>query len=222
MLRGAIFDIDGTLLDSMPIWDELGARYLAARGICPEEGLGEILFPMTIEEGVRYLKRRYALPETEETIRSGLMEELALFYRRQVPLKDSAAALLHALADQGIPMMLATIGDPALEEAALRRLGVWDCFEDMLTCEELKTTKKEPRIYLEAASRLGTRPGETLVFEDVYVGVHTAAAAGFPVIAVEDAASSSERAAIRAEADLYIASFRDLPPVRELLRTDWR
>lgn len=218
-IKGAIWDIDGTLIDSMPIWRDLGARFLKKRDILPEKNLGDILFPMTIVQGIRYIKDHYPVEESEEEIRAGLMEEVGIFYRDQVPLKAGVEDILLLMKEGGIPMILATVGDPALEEAALARLGILDYFKEILTCEALSTTKQDPLIYLECARKMGTCPEETLVFEDVCHAIHTAHQAGFVVAGVEDEESLSMREAIREESDLYISDFRD-PQVKRQIR-DW-
>ena len=83
MIKGVIFDIDGTLLDTMPFWSDVGARYLRSIRAEAREGLGNILFSMTLEEGARYLKETYALPYTEKEIRSGVLEQIAHFYQKE-------------------------------------------------------------------------------------------------------------------------------------------
>lgn len=178
-IRGAIFDADGTLLDSLALWDNAGARYLAARGIRPEKNLNEILSPLTLEEGSAYLKERYALPEPPEEIKQSFLRTVADFYRNEVCLLPGAEAVLRALQRERIPMAVATAGDKTLLEAALARLGLLDLFCAILTCSDLHTSKREPTVYLAAASLLGTLPSETLVFEDDPVALQTAASAGF-------------------------------------------
>ena len=125
MIRGAIFDIDGTLIDSMPLWEDLGARYLRSLGKIPESGLSDILFPMTIPEGVHYIKSRYRLQKTEEKIWKELKETAKTFYREEVSLKAGAKTLLDFFSRHEITMMLATIGEPELVQAALISLKVW-------------------------------------------------------------------------------------------------
>lgn len=209
-IRGAIFDIDGTLIDSMPIWDELGARYLRKAGIMPEADLGKILFPMTIEEGVRYLRRTYHLDEGEDEIRAGLMEELASFYKNEVELKEGARDVLEKFRRAQVPMILASIGDRDLENAALTRLGIRDYFQDILFCEDYGTTKRENKIYLVCAEKLGFPPENIIVFEDVLQAVHAAKSAGFYTAAVYDAASRKDAEKIKKEADLYLMTLRRL------------
>lgn len=208
-IRGAVFDIDGTLIDAMPIWDELGARYLRRQGIAPAPDLGKILFPMTIAEGVQYLKGTYHLNASGDAIRAGLMDELGSFYKNEVPLKEGARETLAVLQRAKIPMVLATIGDRELENAALTRLGVRDYFQDMFFCEDYGTTKRESRIYLVCAAYLGLRPEEIIVFEDVLPAVRAAKRAGFFTVAVYDAASRKDAAEMKREADLYLISLRE-------------
>ncbi len=209
-IRGTIWDIDGTLLDSMTIWHDLGAHYLRAHSVEPEANLSEILWPMTIGEGVSYLKKHYSLSDSEEEIRKGLMQIVDQFYRYEVQLKPGVQMFLEALARRGMPMVLTTIGDPDLENAALTRLGVRHFFREMYVCEAYHTTKKESRIYRIAANDMGFSPSECLVFEDILQAVRAAHKADFRTAAVEEAESLPERAEIRQTADFYIRDFTAL------------
>ncbi|MDD6154175.1 MAG: HAD family phosphatase [Eubacteriales bacterium] len=209
LVRACVFDIDGTLIDSMPIWDDLGARYLRSVGAEPEKGLGAKLFPMTIAESVAYMKKAYGLSQSEDEIRRGLSDITENFYRNEVQLKEGAAEFLEALDEVGIPMNLATIGESSLETAALERLGVAGYFQDLVTCEELGTTKRDPDIYIECARRLGADPAETAVFEDIYQAVHAAREGGFISCAVRDQASREDFANIKDEADFFFDDFTE-------------
>ena len=97
MTKAAVFDLDGVLLDSMGIWNDLGARYLRNLGVTPEEGLNEILFSMSMEQGAEYLHTHYALPQSAAEVGAGIADMLRDFYFYEVPAKDGAAALLAAL-----------------------------------------------------------------------------------------------------------------------------
>lgn len=204
MIRGAIFDVDGTLLDSMPIWRNAGARYLESLGVTPQAGLADVLFPMSFEEGAAYLKRQYGLKQTIEEIQAGISSVIGGFYRNEVTLKPGAADFLERLRQKGVPMVLATTGDPPLIAAALERLGVAGYFSRIFTCAELNTSKRRPDIYLAAAAYLGCRHEETAVFEDVLHAVCAAAGAGFVTVAVEDAESANHRAEIQSRAHWYM------------------
>ena len=207
MIRGIAFDIDGTLLDSTGVWDDLGVRYLASLGVQAEPGLEERLFVLTLDEGVAYLREHYGLAQSAGQVRQGISVVLEGFYREEVRLKPGAESLVHALRDAGVRMVLTTAGDPVLGRAALERLGIWDCFERLLSCDAYATTKAEPTIYRMAAEALGLPPREVLVVEDTLQALRCASEAGFPTCAVEDEASEADRVAIRAQADAYL---RDL------------
>ena len=116
MIRGTIFDLDGVLLDSMGIWEDLGARYLRRLHITPEPGLNEVLFPMSMEQGAAYLKAHYPLQQSEAEICGGIARMLKDYYAQEVPAKPGAAALLNFLAERGISM--AAAGSPVRSATA--------------------------------------------------------------------------------------------------------
>jgi HAD superfamily hydrolase (TIGR01509 family) len=208
-MKGAIFDIDGTLLDSMPIWNDLGARYLEMYSIQAEENLGKILFPMTMEEAAEYMKTRYHLPQTADEIVLGVLGIVEHFYRYEVGLKPGVETYVRGLHRKGIPMILATTGDKELATAALTRLGVMEYFCGILTVSDLGTSKHEPDIYRKAADMLQVQPGECVVFEDVFYALETAKAAGFLCAGVKDAASADDWERLRAIADYWIEDFTE-------------
>ena len=105
MTKAAVFDLDGVLLDSMGIWNDLGARYLRSLGVTPEEGLNEILFSMSMEQGAKYLHTHYALPQSAAEVGAGIADMLRDFYFYEVPAKDGAAALLAALTARGVKLV---------------------------------------------------------------------------------------------------------------------
>ncbi len=209
--KAAVFDIDGTLIDSMPIWEDLDAEFLKTQGIelseQEKQELNATMWTMTVDEGIRYLKETYALSLPEEAIRKALDDVIEHFYVYEVPAKPGMRELVEALHDAGVPMALATVGAPAHETAALKRLGLLDYFESMFDCNSLGTTKREAVIYETAAEALlgsGFEPARVLVVEDVLHALIAAKEAGFTTVAVEDAASAKDRDAIRAAADYYI------------------
>lgn len=126
MIRGAIFDLDGVLLDSMAIWNDLGARYLQNQGIQPEPGLSETLFSMSMEQGAEYMKQHYHLSQTAEEILAGIQEMLQDFYFYKVKVKEGAKELLAFLQEKGIPMTAATSSPREHVTRALQRNGLLD------------------------------------------------------------------------------------------------
>ena len=179
MTKAAVFDLDGVLLDSMGIWNDLGARYLRSLGVTPEEGLNEILFSMSMEQGAEYLHTHYALPQSAAEVGAGIADMLRDFYFYEVPAKDGAAALLAALTARGVKLAAATSSPREHVTRALERLGLLGYFTRLFTTAEVGVSKHEPTIYLLAAEALHAAPAETLVFEDSLYALKTAKAAGF-------------------------------------------
>ena len=209
MIRGVIFDVDGVLLNSMPVWENLGELYLNRLGIEGEKGLGDTLFTMSLEEGAGYLISRYNLDKTPEEIVKGLNREVQEFYERRVPLKEGVRQFLQGFRERQIPMAIATSGDRKNAEAALKRLKVFSYFQGIFTCSEIGSSKSQPDIYYAAALQLDTEPSETWVFEDALHALQTAKKAGFKTVGVYDKASDRNLADIWNSADIYLPEFKD-------------
>lgn len=128
MIKGAIFDVDGTILDSMSIWDEAGSRYLRAKGIEAPSDLGDTLFAMTITEAAAYLKEKFALEETTDAIEKGVLDTVKDYYYEEAPLKSKVVEVLEMLKSNKIPMAVASSSEKAHIEAAFQRLGYGSIF----------------------------------------------------------------------------------------------
>lgn len=123
-IAAAIFDIDGTLLDSSGIWEHLGEDFLLRRGIAPQSGLAGILAPMTMEESCRFLRENYSLPESTGDIRAALLSIISEFYRQECQLRPGAAPLVQELSGRGVRLVLATArGQGAV---GIRTGALWD------------------------------------------------------------------------------------------------
>ncbi len=215
-IRGAIFDVDGTLLDSMFIWDTIGETYLRSIGYQPKENLNETFKNMSLHQAARYYQTEYGVTQSIDEIMDGVNAMLERYYRFEVPLKPGVAELLERLRQDGVRLCIATATDRHLVEAALDRCGVLSCFGEIFTCNEVGHGKDEPDIFEAALRFLGTRREETLVFDDALYAVRTAKEAGFPVAAVYDSHERSQ-AEVRARSDLYLEDLTQLVELQKFL-----
>ncbi len=209
-IRGAIFDVDGTLLDSMNIWDQAGARYLQGLGKEPEQGLNKILFSLSLADGAAYLKKTYDLTQTEEEIHQGVLDVVDAFYRDEAQAKAGVRELLAALSAKGVAMTVATSSDKRQIRTALERLDLAKYFQELFTCGEVGGSKNEPEIFHRAAALMGTTPEDTCVVEDGLYAVRTANNAGYYTIGVYDASSHDDWQDLQKEADLALESLEDV------------
>ena len=208
-IHGAIFDVDGTLLDSMVIWEEAAVRYLHSLGLEPEENLSQKIMTMSMEEGADYVIEHYGVNLTRKQILDGIRELIRGFYEDEVQLKPGVEQVIQALADKNIPMMIATSSDSACVVAGLKRLGVWAYFKGILTCTDIGKGKTEPDIYLAAAKEIGSKPSETIVFEDALHAIITAKKAGFVTAGIYDSYNQDEKE-IQKTADYYYKSWDEV------------
>lgn len=219
MIKFAIFDLDGTLLDSSKMWATLGERYLEALGKTPEPALSEEMKELSLPEGARHLRERYELSYSPEEITRHLTRMIERFFTEEVRLKEGAEKLLAALQAHCVHMSVATAGDERLGMGALARLGVGDFFAGSVSCSNYGS-KNSPDVFLAAADLIHALPEETVVFEDSLFAVKTAKRAGFVTAAVRDMSESNQKELERLS-DFYaeslgefVGSIKDILSVR--------
>lgn len=212
-LEGAIFDVDGTLLDSMFIWDSIGGDYLRSRGIAPADDLDERFRSMSLYQAARLYQDEYGLTDSTDAIMDGVNGMIERYYAEEALPKAGALQYLETLRQRGVEMCLATATDRHLVEAALARNGMLHYFSDIFTCTAVGHGKDEAHIFNGALRFLGTPKANTWVFEDALYAVRTAKEAGFYVVAVQDAFEQNA-AEVQRLADVYI---RDFTQTEELL-----
>lgn len=210
-LQSAIFDMDGTLLDSMYIWDGLGPNLLRANGIEPGPELWEKLRVVTVRQGAAYCREVYGLPQTVEEIAAQLEGQVEDFYFNQVQAKPGVQKFLSLLKMEGVWMYVATNTDRRLAEAGLKHAGIDQYFRGILTCDEVGIGKNDsPEIYERAMRRLRSNKKDTVVFEDALHAIQTAKSAGFRVCAVYDSSAEDAQDEIQRISDYYIRSFEEM------------
>ncbi len=189
----AIFDMDGTLVDSMPFWGNLAAEYLQGRGLpAPTAAQRETMKTMTMTESSAYVVAQFGVPCTPQQAAADMTARMAQHYQEDVPLKPGVREYLETLKAQGVAMCVASATAQPLIRACLSRLGVADLFQFMLSCEDVGEGKSSPKVYLTAAQRLGAAPAETAVYEDALLAVNTARDAGFYVVGVYDESADGQ------------------------------
>ena len=206
-IKGAIFDFDGTLFDSMFIWDNVGADYLRSVGKTPEENLTQVLSPMSLSQAACYLKEKYELSQTLDEIMSGAVRLVRDFYYDLAQPKEGVMEFLIQLKKNGVKMCIATATERSQIEAALKRCNMDRFFSEIFTCTDVGHGKDEPVIFRKAAECLQTKCSETAVFEDAFHAAETAKKDGFPVVAVYDDHEKRQEE-IRALADCFLEDFQ--------------
>ena len=208
MIRGAICDFDGTLFDSMSVWETAGEVYLRSAGCEPERDLQKVLKPMSLLQAAGYLKRSYQLSLTEEEIAGGVNSVVEDFYLHTVQPKPGMGACLEKLQAWDVKMCIATAASRYQVEAALRRCGMERFFTEILTCTAVGCGKDEPIIFREALRRLQTGRRDTIVVEDALHAIRTAKEDGFITVGVYDAYEDRQRE-MRTYADFFLGEEAD-------------
>ena len=205
-IKCAIFDFDGTLFDSMFIWDCTGEMYLRSLGVEPKPSLREDLRPLSLHQSARYFQREYGLHLSVEEIMAGINGVVEDFYIHQVQPKPGVVEFLERMKKASIPMCIATASDRYQIDAALKRCGMERYFEAIFTCTEAGHGKDEPHIFRVAMEHFGADRSTTVIFEDALHAIRTAKADGFQVAAVFDDSEYCQEE-IRTLADHYITDF---------------
>lgn len=205
-----IFDLDGTLVDSMPIWENLGSSLLSLYGVVPSQAVANEVRSLSLLDAMALFRVHFPnLPAPEE-----LIEKLSLLihdsYAYDVLLKPGVKPYLEKLSQAGVRKCIATASPGVNVKAALKRLGVLDHFEFILTEGEFGSGKEDTGIFLECAKRFGAAPSQVTVFEDALHAALSAKAAGFNVIGVYDKSSADVAELMKETCDRYIRSFNEL------------
>ena len=209
MIQGIIFDFDGTLFDSMFIWDTAGESYLRSIGKEPKADLQKVLKPMSLLQSAEYIREGYQIPLSVEEIMDGVNRTVENFYFHKVEPKPGVITFLEELHRRNIKMCIATATDRYQVEAALQRCNMLHFFSEIFTCTEVGSGKDRPDIFRKAMEHLQTDRSTTVVVEDAYHAVYTAKQDGFYVVGVHDSHESRQQELLHL-ADVYLSDYFEL------------
>ena len=209
-MRGAIFDVDGTLLCSMNAWYNAVANFFRVRNIDYDKSQMESFKDMPLEESLPIIKRDYNLDMSMHDILKELMELVRIEYEQNIPAKAGAYEYFKKLHNDGVKIAIATSGYKELCEGAFRRLGMWEYIDACAFSTEVMKNKSHPDVYLLAAERIGVDPHDCTVFEDITIGIGGAKKGGFDTVAVADESNTAEQDELKQVADRFINDFTEL------------
>lgn len=208
--KGAIFDLDGTLIDSTGVWHSIDREFLGRRGFDVPEDYVEYIAPLGVDDTAIYTKERFKLKETVEEIKREWYDMAVYAYANTIPLKKGVYRYLHVLHKNNIKKAIATASDMELAIAVLKNNGIFDLFDNVTTIKEVKRGKGFPDIYIKAAGKMNLSPDDCVVFEDIIQGVKGSRAGGFFTIGVDDNHSDEYKERICGLSDEFINCFEEL------------
>ena len=206
-IKAIIFDMDGTLLDSLSVWADSDREFLNGLGLEYDHACSLAMKKMHFDSACEYLVREYSLPFSAEETGKRILAIVEEHYINGVPLKCGAKEFLAAAHSAGIKMCVATSNKKSLAETALEAKGIMKYFEFLVTSDEVGCGKENPEIFLKAAERLGAVPSEAVVFEDSIHAVMSAKEAGFTVVGLYEKLCEGEFEEIKKFADITAMSF---------------
>lgn len=209
-IKGAIFDLDGTLLDSMFIWNEIGYKFLDSKKIQVPPGADKEFIKMSLQQAAEYYIEHFDNTATVEGIINDINNLVTDFYFNEVIKKDGVSEFLEYLNNRGVKMCVATATDRFLVEKALERNGILHYFSEIFTCNGVGAGKDTPVIYDKALEHLGTNKDETFVFEDALYAIETAHKAGYNLVGIEDVSEKADPETVKSFCDYYISEYSEI------------
>lgn len=209
-IQAVLFDLDGTLIDSMWVWKEIDIEYLGKFGITLPESLQSEIEGMSFSETAAYIRKRFQIPDSEEQMKAEWNRMAWDKYTHEVPLKEGAMDFLNYCREKGIKLGIATSNSKELVSNIINARGIADYFTCVVTGCEVEKGKPAPDVYLEASRRCQAAPSACLVFEDIVAGIMAGKAAGMKVCAIEDAYSMHQKKEKQRLADYYIRNYFEI------------
>lgn len=208
--KAFIFDLDGTLLDSMPVWDRVYSAPFRQYDIDVPEGYLIKVNHMSLDDCVKYTLENTPLSCDGETLLAIWRSYCEKAYFEEIPLKDGARELLDFLHSKGIKLAIATALPYYLFLPCLKRLGIYQLFDYFVSTDDVSHGKDSPEVYLKAAEKLGLQPSDCTVAEDSHIGIASAKTAGFVTLGVYDKASEKYSGYVKENSDYYVENLREV------------
>ena len=213
-IKAVLFDLDGTLVDSMWIWKSVDEEYFEKKGLVLSsdeiDSFQQELEGMGFTETAVFFKKRFGIEDSLEEIKAAWISMATEKYCNEVPLKDGVKEFLEYLKEQQIPSAICSSNSIELIKMVLKAHEIDNYFTKMITCCDVSASKPEPDVYLAAAKALNVSPENCLVFEDVPKGIEAGRNAGMTVCAVDDAFSASDEKEKKEKADYFIRSYDEI------------
>ena len=209
-IKAAIFDLDGTLIDSMWVWDKIDENYFKSRNMNLPADLKNQIEHLSFDETAAYFKRNFNILDTIEEIKKEWHDLAYVEYLNNVRLKPGVIEFLTLLKNLNIKIGLATSNSSSLLEVVLRTNGIYHYFDCITLTDEVTRGKNFPDVYLLSAEKLGVTPDACIVFEDILPAVKGAKSAGMKVVGVYDDFSKDQKVDIINYADKYIIEYHEL------------
>ena len=210
MQKYIIFDLDGTLIDSMPVWKEIGKNYLSRYGFKITKDLDDRIKRQTLPETALCFKEIFDIPKTIDEIVIEIIEMVAEQYANTIPLKPFVKQYLEKEKQKNTKMCILTASEPSYILAAMKRLDILHYFDFIATCTEMGLTKNDSQAFIKTMQRLGGNKQNTIIFEDALYAIRSAKKGGFYVVAVAEDTRPDDFEEIQHLADKYIHSYQDL------------
>lgn len=208
--KGAIFDLDGTIIDSMGIWEKIDIKFFEEINIPMPLDYIKIINNMSFEESAIYTIKRFNLKESKENLIER-WNQMAMFeYAHNIKLKPNVRTYLEKLKENNIKIGLATASPQELYESVLKNNKIYDYFDAFTTLQEVKKDKNYPDIYLLTSEKLGIYPEECAVFEDILIGINTCKKANFKTVGVYDKYAVNDLEKIKNSCNRFIYDFKEL------------
>lgn len=206
----AIFDVDGTILDSMSVWQKVDEIFFSRHGLALTNDYSKKISTMGFVAAAEYTVKTFEINKTASQVIKEWNEIAEEEYKNDVMLKPHVKEYLKFIYNRNVKICIATASDPNIFVPALKRHGIYDMFENTTTLNEVKKQKGFPDIYFKAAEKNNSDVENCIVFEDLFVCVKAAKAGGFFTVGVADEHSITDRVKIKAASDIFIDDYKEL------------